>query len=131
MWKKGKTLGILDHWLRWTLRQKYPNKEFFSGPYFSVFGLNTEIYRVNLPIQSEYRKMQTRINPLFGHFLRRTTPKEDKISTWLERYKIMIILLINLSEKTISMNFFSKNCIKITTARMMIFKLLKPENLVL
>ena len=27
-----------------TLREKCPNTEFFSGPYFPVFGLNTEIY---------------------------------------------------------------------------------------
>ena len=38
------------------------------GPYFPVFGLNTEIYRVNLRIQSEYRKIRTRNNSVFGHF---------------------------------------------------------------
>ena len=27
---------------------KCTNMEFFSGPYFTVFGLNTEIYSVNL-----------------------------------------------------------------------------------
>ena len=31
-----------------------------SGPHFPVFGLNTEIYGVNLRIQSEYRKIRTR-----------------------------------------------------------------------
>ena len=40
----------------------------FSGPYFSVFGQNTEIYGVNLPIQSEYRKIRTRKNSVFRHF---------------------------------------------------------------
>ena len=40
------------------------------GPYFPVFGLNTEIYFVNLRIQSEYRKIQTRNNSAFAHFLR-------------------------------------------------------------
>ena len=35
----------------------------FSGPHFAVFGLNTEIYRVNLRIQSEFGKMQTRKTP--------------------------------------------------------------------
>ena len=40
----------------------------FSGPYFPVFGLNTEIYGVNLYIQSKYGKMQTRKNSVFGHF---------------------------------------------------------------
>ena len=42
----------------------------FSGPYFPAFGLNTEIYSVNLRIQSEYRKIRTRKNTVFGHFSR-------------------------------------------------------------
>ena len=42
----------------------------FSGLYFPVFGLNTEIYSVNLRIQSEYRKIRTRNNSVFGHFSR-------------------------------------------------------------
>ena len=42
----------------------------FSGPYFPVFGLNTEIYGVNLRIQSEYRKIRTKKNSVFGHFSR-------------------------------------------------------------
>ena len=35
----------------------------FSGPYFPVFGLN-------LRIQSEYKKIRTRKNSVFGHFSR-------------------------------------------------------------
>ena len=35
----------------------------FSGPYFSAFGLSTEIYGVNLRIQSECGEIWTR-----GHF---------------------------------------------------------------
>ena len=42
----------------------------FSGPYFPVFGLNAEIYGVNLPIQSKYGKIRTRKNSVFGHFSR-------------------------------------------------------------
>ena len=42
----------------------------FSGPYFSVLGLITEIYGVNFRIQSEYRKIRTRKNSVFGHFSR-------------------------------------------------------------
>ena len=42
----------------------------FSGPYFPVFGRNTEIYEVNLRIQSEYRKTRTTKNSIFGHFSR-------------------------------------------------------------
>ena len=41
----------------------------FSGPYFPVLGLNTEMYGVNLRIQSEYRKIRTRKNSVFGHTL--------------------------------------------------------------
>ena len=41
-----------------------------SGPYFSVFGLNTERYSVSLRIQSGYRKIRTRNNSVFGHFSR-------------------------------------------------------------
>ena len=41
-----------------------------SGPYFPVFGLNMEIHEVNLRIQSEYRKIRTRNNSVFGHISR-------------------------------------------------------------
>ena len=40
----------------------------FSGLYFPVFGLNTEIYGVNFRIQSGYRKIRTRKNSVFRHF---------------------------------------------------------------
>ena len=40
----------------------------FSGPYFPVFGLNMEIYSVNLRIQPEYGKIWTRKNSVLGHF---------------------------------------------------------------
>ena len=43
---------------------------FISGPYFPVFQLNTDIYSVNLCIQSEYRKIRNRNNFVFGHFSR-------------------------------------------------------------
>ena len=39
-----------------------------SGPYFPVFGLNTAIFSVNLRLQTEYRKIKTRNNFVFGHF---------------------------------------------------------------
>ena len=42
----------------------------FSDLCFPVFGLNAKIYGVNLCIQSEYRKIRTRKNSVFGHFLR-------------------------------------------------------------
>ena len=58
----------------WTLCEKCPNKEFFCGPYFPVFGLNTEIYEVNLHIQSEHGKIRTRKNSVFGHFSHSGSP---------------------------------------------------------
>ena len=42
----------------------------FFGPYFPVFGLNTEIYSVNIRAQSEYRKIRIRKNSVFEHFSR-------------------------------------------------------------
>ena len=39
-----------------------------SGPQFPVLGPNTDIYSVNLHIQSEYRKIGTRNNSIFGQF---------------------------------------------------------------
>ena len=39
-----------------------------SGPYFPAFALNTEIYLVNLRIQYEYRKIQTRNDSIFPQF---------------------------------------------------------------
>ena len=35
----------------------------YSGPYFPTFGLNTERYKVSLPIQFECGKMLSRITP--------------------------------------------------------------------
>ena len=41
--------------------------------------MNTEMYGVNLRIQSEYRKIGTRINSVFGHFSRSVTDSKGKI----------------------------------------------------
>ena len=69
--KKGKILKLLSHHnkVKVLLREKCPNTV-FSGPHFPAFGLNTEIYSVNLCIQSKYRKIRTRKNSVFGHFSR-------------------------------------------------------------
>ena len=42
----------------------------FSGPCFPIYGLNMEIYGVNLRIQSKYGKIRTRKNSVLEHFLR-------------------------------------------------------------
>ena len=44
----------------------------FSDPYLLVFGLNTENCEGNLRIHSEFRKIQTRENSIFGHFSQST-----------------------------------------------------------
>ena len=53
-----------------SLQEKCSNTHFFSGQCFPKFGLYTEIYRVNLRIQSKYRKIRARENSEFGHFSR-------------------------------------------------------------
>ena len=47
--------------------------------YFPVFGLDTEIYEVNLRIQSGYRKIRIRKNAVFGHFLRSDIVRRAKL----------------------------------------------------
>ena len=42
-----------------TLREKCPNTEFFSGPYFPAFGLNTERYSVFSPSAWKYGPEKT------------------------------------------------------------------------
>ena len=51
--------------LEWSKRirntsQKVSESWVFSGPYFPAFGLNTEVYQVNLCIQSKRRKIWTK-----------------------------------------------------------------------
>ena len=50
----------------------------FFGPYFPLLGLNTEIYSVNLRILSEYRKIRTRVNSVFGHFSRSVDSRKSE-----------------------------------------------------
>ena len=52
----------LVSWRCQSLREKSPHLE-FSGPYFPAFGLNAEIYRVNLRIQSKCGKKRTKKPP--------------------------------------------------------------------
>ena len=78
----------------------------FSGPYIPAFGLNAEIYGVNLRIQSKYGKIQTRKNSVFGYFSdSRLTMKYDgnsnNIILWIKYTdlpKKRVFLLI-LSER--------------------------------
>ena len=49
----------------------------FPGPHFPVFGMNTDIYSVNIRIQSKYRKIRTRKNSVFARFSRRDSERES------------------------------------------------------
>lgn len=42
----------------------------FSGPCFTALGMNTEIYSVHFPVQSECGEIHTRKTPNRRHFLR-------------------------------------------------------------
>ena len=68
------SLKLAKYYTAW----KVSNYGVFSGPYFPVFGLNTEI-SVNLCIQCEYRNIRTRKYSLFGHFSRSV---RSKIRRW-------------------------------------------------
>ena len=63
-----------------------------SGPYFPVYGLNTEIYRVSLRIQSEYTKIKTRKSSIFGHF-----SCSEIFFNFCDLVRLLIILQSNLS----------------------------------
>ena len=71
--KDNKTLAELKtvcllYKKKMSLREKWPNTEYFSGPHFPTFGLNTEGYSVSLRIQSEWGKMRTRKNSCLDTF---------------------------------------------------------------
>ena len=57
-----------------------------SGPYFPAFGLNTEIYGVNLRIQSKCRKIWTRKNSVFAQFLRSEKEYQNAATKFLSEY---------------------------------------------
>ena len=51
-------------------KSKVSKYRIISSPYFPVFRLNTEIYSVNVHIQSKYKKIQAINNFAFKHFSR-------------------------------------------------------------
>ena len=50
----------------------------YPGPYFPAFGLNTERFGVSLRIQSDCRKIRTRITPNTKNFYAVTSADEKK-----------------------------------------------------
>ena len=73
---------------------KVPKYGDISDPYFPVFGMNTEIYSVNLRIQCKYRKIRTRNNSIFGHFSYERFISAQEIgveqSTWIKNIGVVI-----------------------------------------
>ena len=79
----------------------------YFGRHFHAFRLNTERYGVSLRIQSEYRKMRTRNNSVFGHFSR-SIYRQTKFFTLLYmrmRYLIFWPVFIHDMKKA-AFNFF-------------------------
>ena len=60
---------FVRHKIVYTLCEKCPNTELFWS-FLSRFRTYTEIYSVNLHIQSEYGKIWLRKNFVFGHLSR-------------------------------------------------------------
>ena len=103
--KKPKTCFKMRWWKQAFIAWKVSKYGVISGPYFPVFGLNTEIYFVNLRIQSEYRKIRTRNNSVFEHF---------------SRSKLIPLIGNDISIKYI---FFSKFALQITWLKYLLFYL--------
>ena len=80
----------------------------FSGPYFHVFELTTERYSISLRIQSEYGKIRTRKNSVFGHFLR-SVPNIEHKRIPLNDDIVQILAIKDLSK---SRSFFLLNLLK-------------------
>ena len=58
----------------------------FSGPYFPAFELNTEIYGVNLRIQSKCRKIWAGKNSVFAQFLHSEKEYQNAATKFLSEY---------------------------------------------
>ena len=69
------------------------NSGVFSGLYFPVFGLNTEIYSVILHIQSKHGKIWTIKNSLFGPF------SHSNSNHWDIILSILLCVIVNIFRK--------------------------------
>ena len=102
LWKTASTLKIL-HCMK--------------KLHFPVFGLNTDIYFVNLWIQSKYWKIRNSKNSEYGYFSRSVVsmkpPKVNPVNV-LTIFKI-IPLLLSLRKKCRYSEFFWYKCGKMQT----------------
>ena len=69
-WKTDTTPRVLAFTKEGLTVWKVSKYGVISGPYLPVLRLNKESYGVSLRIQSEYRKIRTKNNSVFGHFSR-------------------------------------------------------------
>ena len=60
--------GLPVFYLKALLCEKCLNSVIFCGLYFPIFGLNTEICKINFRIESEFEKMETRKTPSLDTF---------------------------------------------------------------
>ena len=80
----------------------------FYGPCFPLFGLNTEIYRVNFRVQSKYGKVQTSKtskNSVFEHFSRSGRFSLGSITLWNKpsRHSVLTVAELRFSKSLWSM----------------------------
>ena len=68
MWNTYATTNYVCYFSKPTTAWKVYKYGVFSGLYFPVFGLNTEIYEANLHTQSTLRQNTNQENSVFGHF---------------------------------------------------------------
>ena len=77
----------------------------FYGLCFPLFGLNTEIYRVNFRVQSKCGKVQTRKNSVFEHFSRSARFSLASITLWNKpsRHGVLTVAELRFSKSLWSM----------------------------
>ena len=77
-----------------SLGEMCPNTKLILVRNFPVVTLNTEIYKVNLRSQSEYRKIRTRNNSVFRHFScsEETTRKLWKVAAAKSSFRSVYII---------------------------------------
>ena len=74
------------------------------GSYFPVFRRNTEIYGVNLRIQSGYSKIRIRNNSVFGHFLCSDVPTKYLVAFFSSMLRLNESILMCQKLLSIGMN---------------------------
>ena len=111
LWSNFRALNVFSilMWTKLTTAWKVSKHGFFSSRYFPAFGLHMERYGGSLRIQSEYEKIRTRKNSVFGHFSYwDILAKSSILNIWqgptyasayvITKFSVMIISTIGISE---------------------------------